>query len=218
MKEFEESNLMAREELLATAKMLHVDGLPSRSSIIHYINIENIHANTSKHVNDIFNLIEHEESPFVISKEGKASLEALCKESPTFAQYKSFIAKTLSVRILQKCKSFYRNMKMSKLQKMLQFYSSVTEIEALLYECNREGLVHTTLNYHSQGEGFLNFNPEAQVAENLMNFGNELKDVFNQVIEATTHGKTQRQRIFMKVKEKLEDEANEMQRQREEMI
>jgi hypothetical protein len=37
------------------------------------------------------------------------------------------------------------------------------------------------------------------------------------VVEATTHGKTQRQRIFMKVKEKLDEEVNEMQQQKQEM-
>ena len=118
-------------------------------------------------------MIEHEESPFIISKRGKAALEALCSESPDLAQYKAFIAKTLSVRILQKCKSFYKNMKMSKLLKMLQFYDSMTDIETLLYECNREGLVHTTINYHcqGQGEGSLTFNMETQVAENLYTFG-----------------------------------------------
>ena len=139
-------------------------------------------------------MIEHEESPFAISKRGKAALEALCKESPDLAQYKAFIAKTLSVRILQKCKSFYKNMKMSKLLKMLQFYDSMTEIEQLLYECNREGLVHTTINYHSQsqGEGSLTFNTETQVAENLFTFGSQLRQVFQSIVEATTHGKTQR--------------------------
>jgi len=47
MKEFDEVNLMVREELLATAKMLQVQGYPSRQSLIHYINIENIRANTT---------------------------------------------------------------------------------------------------------------------------------------------------------------------------
>ena len=40
MKQYDETNLMAREELLETAQMLRVDGLPSRASIIDYINIE----------------------------------------------------------------------------------------------------------------------------------------------------------------------------------
>jgi len=48
MKEFDEGNLLAREELLTTAKMLHVDGFPSRDSVVHYIKIENIHTNTTK--------------------------------------------------------------------------------------------------------------------------------------------------------------------------
>jgi len=97
---------------------------------------------------------------------------------------------------------------------MLKFYENMTDIEKLLYECNREGLVHTTINYHTQGvqEGSLNFSMEAQVAENLFSFGDQLKHAFQKVVEATTHGKTQRQRIFMKVKEKLDEEVNALQR------
>jgi hypothetical protein len=55
---------------------------------------------------------------------------------------------------------------------MLSFCSSITEVEVLLQECNREDLVHTVINYHSYGEGFLTFNQEAQVAESLFEFGN----------------------------------------------
>jgi hypothetical protein len=100
-------------------------------------------------VSDLFNLIENEKSPFVISKKGKAALDALCNECPSLIVYKEFIAKTLSVRILQKCKSFYKSMKLSKLMKIISFYDSLPVIENLLYECNREGLVHTVINYHS---------------------------------------------------------------------
>jgi len=178
LKDFDEASLVAREELLATARMLEVEGQPSRSSLIHYINIENIHANTSQHVSELFYLIENEKSPFVISKKGKAALDALCKECPSLTVYKEFIAKTLTVRILQKCKSFYKSMKLSKLMKVISFYDSIPVIENLLYECNREGLVHTVINYHSQGEGYLIFNPEDQVADNLTAFGSQLKECF----------------------------------------
>jgi len=53
-------------------------------------------------------------------------------------------------------------MKLSKLLKLLHFYDNQAQIEQLLFECNREGLLFTTLNYHSQSaEAFLSFNPEA---------------------------------------------------------
>ena len=80
--------------------MLRVDGFPSRASIIDYINIESINTSTTIHVANIYNLIEHEESPFVISKKGQEALETLCLENPKLSIYKPFIAKTLSVRIL----------------------------------------------------------------------------------------------------------------------
>jgi hypothetical protein len=148
LRDFDEASLVAREEILATARMLQVEGQPSRSSLIHYINIENIHANTTQHVSDLFYLIENESSPFVISKKGKAALEALCKEQPSLEVYKHFIARTLTVRILQKCKSFYKSMKLTKLMKIISFYDSVPAIETLLFECNREGLVNTVINHH----------------------------------------------------------------------
>jgi len=99
MKEYDEGNLMVKEELLATAKMLQVQGYPSRFSLIHYINIENIRSNVTNHVNDLFELIENEKSPFVIAKKGKIALEAICNDK-SFSKYKVFIEKTLSVRIL----------------------------------------------------------------------------------------------------------------------
>lgn len=48
LKDFDEASAVAREELLATARMLEVEGQPSRSSLIHYINIENILSNTTQ--------------------------------------------------------------------------------------------------------------------------------------------------------------------------
>jgi len=58
MNDFDHENPVARHELLITAKMLNVDGYPSRSSVIHYINIENIQNNTSEHVSKLYDLIE----------------------------------------------------------------------------------------------------------------------------------------------------------------
>jgi hypothetical protein len=189
--------------------MLQVEGFPSRSSIIHSIKVESIHTNSSSCVQELFELVEHEESPFVISKKGKAALDTLCKEQPDLASYRPFIERSLSVRMLQQCRNFYRNMKLSKLQAMLQFYNSVTEVERFLYECNREGLIHTTINYHSQSEGAITFNAEAQVADNLFTFGNQLRTVFQKVVESTSSTGPQRQRFFLKVKEKLDAEVEE---------
>jgi 3-dehydroquinate dehydratase len=200
------------------SRMLKVEGFPTRNAIIHYIHIENIHQNASQQVTELFNLIEKEESPFTISKVGKNALKTLCDDFPNLEKYKPFIAKSLSVRILQKCKNFYKNMKLSKLLKLLQFYKSESEIEKLLYECNREGLLYTTLNYHTkQGEAFLVFNPEAQVAENLAKFGDQLKEVFQKVHEVHAKGHSQRERFFGKAKDKIEDEIKEMQDEKQKM-
>mmetsp|Transcript_15948 Transcript_15948/g.24678 ORF Transcript_15948/g.24678 Transcript_15948/m.24678 type:complete len:474 (-) Transcript_15948:1461-2882(-) len=146
MREFDEVSLTSREELFSAARMLNVDGKPSRDAIMHYINIENILGATSKSIQDLFALMENESSPFIISKKGKAALEAICKDE-RFAIYKPFIAKTLSVRILQKCKTFFKNMKMEKLAKMLPFFDDMSAIESFLYWCNNESLVKTSIYY-----------------------------------------------------------------------
>ena len=61
------------------------------------------------------------------------------------------------------------------------------------------------------------FNPEAQVAENLAKFGDQLKEVFQQVREVTTRGHGQRERFFAKAIDKIEDEKKEMQKEKAKM-
>lgn len=77
--------------------------------------------------------------------------------------------------------------------------------------------MYTTLNYHSQkgGEAFLSFNPEAQVTENLTQFGEQLKQVFLKVHTVTTMGQSQRERFFGKAKDKIEDEIRLMKKGQE---
>lgn len=206
----------AREELLATARILQVEGVPSRGFLIQSINLESIHYHTNKNITELYNLIENESSPFVISKKGKAALEALCKEEPQYEMYRSCIERTLSVKIVQSCKTYYKNMKLSKLQNLLQFYSNINDVERLLFEFNREELVHTTISYTGQ-EGFLIFKPESQVAENLFNFGHQIHQIYKKVQESKDQSKAHRLRVFQKVKEKLDDETKEVQKQKEAM-
>lgn len=68
-------------------------------------------------------------------------------------------------------------------------------------------MVNTVINYHSHGEGCLTFNPEAKVAENLFQFGEQLNSVFLKIVDATTETKQNRKRIFEKVREKLDEEV-----------
>lgn len=53
-KDFDETNLISRAELNEAAKMLNVEGQPSRHSVIHFINIENVLANTQEHIQELF--------------------------------------------------------------------------------------------------------------------------------------------------------------------
>ena len=63
MKDFDEANIMAREEQLEMARMLQVEGYPTRQSVIHYITMENIHSVADEHVGELYYLIEQEDSP-----------------------------------------------------------------------------------------------------------------------------------------------------------
>ncbi len=98
---------------------------------------------------ELFRLIEDEESPFTISKKAKVIIERLTKIE-NWAQYKPFLIKTVSVRILQKCRNYFKNLKMTNLKNLLPFYENFNSIEMLLYECNREGLLQTILDHRTQ--------------------------------------------------------------------
>lgn len=102
MSEFYDESSKIRNELFSIASMLQVKGIPSRASLINYLKIKNIHLNNEfPQIQELFRLIEEEESPFTISKRGKAIIEELMAVPNTnWSQYKDFIIKTLSVRIL----------------------------------------------------------------------------------------------------------------------
>ena len=114
------------------------------------------------------------------------------------------IKTTLAVRVLQKSKAFYHNLTFSTLQKQLEFYGSWENIESLLFQCNREGLIITVIDHANQT---ISFDKEIQTAENLVNFGKKLRYAFSKIAETKTE-QNERNRIFQKVLEKLDEETN----------
>lgn len=111
------------------------------------------------------------------------------------------------MRILQKSKAFYKTITFKTLLSQLQFFGSWEKIEQLLFECNREGLVITVVDHANQ---IISFDQEVQVAESLINFGNKLRTAFTKIAETKTQGQ-ERLRIFLKVKEKLDEETKKVQ-------
>jgi hypothetical protein len=56
--------------------MLQVKGIPSRASLLNYVRVKNLHLSPEfPQIRELFRLIEDEESPFNISKQGKAILD-----------------------------------------------------------------------------------------------------------------------------------------------
>jgi len=143
------------------------------------------------------------------------ALKATIEKNEDLAQYEPFIKKTLAVRILQKAKNFYRNLKFKTLAKLLSFYGegkseeeTWASVETLLYECNREGLVKTVIDHRSAS---ISFNKQVEVIENLISFGNKLRKAFIQTRQVSYQGHAdERNRIFMKVKEKIDEETARM--------
>jgi len=59
-----------------------------------------------------------------------------------WAKYAPFVKKNLAVRVLQKCRNYFKNMKLGALHKLLGgLCDSTLEMEALLYESNHQQLV-----------------------------------------------------------------------------
>jgi hypothetical protein len=69
-------------------------------------------------------------------------------------------------------------MDVKQLKKLLSLQDDESDwFEMFIHECNREGLISAQLEYNSEHQ-HLYFSPEAQVADNLVNFGNKLSTVF----------------------------------------
>lgn len=128
--------------------MLLFTGYPSRSSLINQILLKNSHiVDNCQAITTLFKLTENEDSPFKIAKQGPLAVAEIMQAFPSLSHYEPFIKKTLAVRILQKCKNFYTNIKIKTLEKFLAFYGSTTDIETLIYHCNRAGLINTILDH-----------------------------------------------------------------------
>ena len=118
--------------------MLQIKSMPNHSSLKQHIARKNIHlVPGNPNVSELYKLIESEESPFRISKQGSSALDSAIKTMPSLEKYAPLIKKTLAIRILQKSKGFYTSIKFKSLEKLLSFFGEWDEIEALLYECNR---------------------------------------------------------------------------------
>lgn len=85
----------------------------------------------------LFNLIEKERSPFMIARKSKVAVDALIKEHPEYEVFRESITRNLSLRIIQTCKNFFTNIKLSKLLTLLPFNSTEVEVERLVFEFNR---------------------------------------------------------------------------------
>ena len=177
-----ENSQKIRSEVGEVSSMLYISGVPSRQSLIDLINASNMQLVIGyPEIAELFRLLEVEQSPFTISKEGIIALNSIVEKDDALAQYLPFIKKALAVRILQKSKNFYRNLKFTTLSKLLCFYEAEKDqdnwanIEKLLYECSRETLVKTVIDHQSMS---ISFDKEVEVIENLVSFGNKLRKAF----------------------------------------
>lgn len=173
--------------------MLQIQGYPSRASLVSQINLKNMHViQGCPAIGHLFKLVEFEESPFKIAKDGAEYLNQIINTYPSFVSFVPLIKQTLAVRILQKSKAFYNNLTFSTLQKTLEFFGNWEQIEELLFQCNREGLIITVVDHANKT---IAFDREVQAAENLVNFGNKLRVAFSRIAETNTQG-GERTRIF----------------------
>jgi Skp family chaperone for outer membrane proteins len=62
----------------------------------------------------------------------------------------------------------------------------------------------------------ISFDQEIQVTESLIKFGSKLRGAFSKIAETKTQGQ-ERARIFMKVKEKLDEETSKVQSLKQQM-
>lgn len=157
-------------------------------------------------VASLFKLIEFEDSPFKIAKQGPEYIAKTLEVYPELSNYSPLLKRTLAVRILQKSKAFYKTLTFDTLKTQLKFFGTWEKIEQLLFECNREGLVITVVDHANK---IISFDQEVQVTESLLNFGSKLRTAFSKIAETKTQGQ-ERLRIFLKVKEKLDEETTKV--------
>jgi len=81
--------------------MLHIYGLPSRASLFNALNLRNSFVVPQcPEIKSLYKLIETEDSPFKISRQGKDLVDAVVKQFPELKEYKEPLMRTLAIRVL----------------------------------------------------------------------------------------------------------------------
>lgn len=90
-----------KEQILSVSSMLQIQGYPSRASLVSQINLKNMHViQGCPAIGHLFKLVEFEESPFKIAKDGAEYLNQIINTYPSFVSFVPLIKQTLAVRIL----------------------------------------------------------------------------------------------------------------------
>jgi len=90
-KEFENSSQVT-QGILKVSQMLQIKGIPSQKSLIHTLYTKNIHNVVGNpYIATLFKLVEFEESPFKICKEGSEALRKSIEVMPDLEKYAPFI-------------------------------------------------------------------------------------------------------------------------------
>lgn len=127
-------------------------------------------------------MLEEEQSPFKIAQTSKGIFDKLLERNADWQKYRKFLERAVSIRILQRCRSYFKTMKLTYLLKLLVFYDKMEDIENLLYECNRTDLVATRIEHSTSS---ITFDPSGeQVTSSLSQFTSGLTQVVSLVQQA----------------------------------
>jgi translation initiation factor 3 subunit A len=157
--------------------ILKLNSIPSRQSLITFIESNNILDISSPTIRELYNLFQKEENPFKFAKHGFDLITMIERENPGYQQYSKLLRENLIVKCLLKFSKIYDSINFERLAKILP---NVTfkEIENIIIENSRLGILTCLIDYNQNIILFKNLNYyNMNVSEHLNNLTKKIYSI-----------------------------------------
>jgi len=157
--------------------ILKLNSIPSRQSLITFIESNNILNISSPNIRELYDLFQKEENPFKFAKNGFELISMIARENSGYQQYSKLLRENLIVKTLLKFSKIYDSINFDRVSKILP---NVTfkEIENIIIENSRLGILTCLIDYSQNIILFKNLNYyNMNVSEHLNNLTKKIYNI-----------------------------------------
>jgi len=201
------------ESFSKIAKLLGSSVIPSRENLIRDLKNNRTLEHALPGVKELFNLLESEFSPLNLSKKATPQVKVLDADED-LKKYVKAINKLIMVRILEQLSVVYKTISLKKFCNLLDV-KEFTQIETMVVECAKHGIIKVKIDYLRQAlvfgaEGF----ETTEVSGQLANIAHKLVNAIHLITPTQTIVQEDRAKKVQKIQMLLPAEIETIRRRK----